>query len=171
MESCIRCRLRVDSCQLFPSGDQSIIQYKLRPAGKDDQRPIRSLIRAAGINPLGLSWSRFIVAVDEQGQLVGCGQVKVHRDGSRELASIAVVRQWRRQGVASAIIRELQEGYGRPLWLTCIGRLVPFYEPYGFVEISDLEQMPSYFRRAKRFFNLYLKLRRATAQLAVMVWE
>jgi predicted N-acetyltransferase YhbS len=89
----------------------------------------------------------------------------------RELASIAVLSEWRRLGVASAIIRELQQTHGRPLWLTCIGRLVPFYEPYGFVEITDLELMPAYFRRAKRFFNLYLKLRRTTAQLAVMVWE
>jgi hypothetical protein len=72
--------------------------------------------------------------------------------------------------VASTIIRELQQTHGRPLWLTCIDRLTPFYEPYDFVEITDLEQMPPYFRRAKRFFNLYLKLIRGTAQLAVMVW-
>ena len=110
------------------------------------------------------------MAVDKQGRLIGCGQVKVHRDGSRELASIAVVREWRRRGIASAIIRELQEGYGRPLWLTCISSISPFYEPYGFVEISDLAQMPPYFRRAKRFFSLYLKLTRGKEQLAVMVW-
>jgi N-acetylglutamate synthase-like GNAT family acetyltransferase len=117
-----------------------------------------------------LKWSRFIVAEHEHGQLAGCGQVKVHRDGSKELASIAVKKGWRRQGVASAIIRELQQVYGRPLWLTCIDRLAPFYEPYGFAEIADLDQMPPYFRRAKRFFNLYLKLSRGKGRLAVMVW-
>ena len=108
--------------------------------------------------------------MDEHGQLVGCGQVKVHRDSSRELASIAVNKSWRGQGVASAIIRQLQRTYGRPLWLTCIDHLTPFYEPYGFVEIAGLDQMPPYFRRAKRFFNLYLKLSHGTAQLAVMAW-
>jgi hypothetical protein len=50
-------------------------------------------------------------------------------------------------------------------------RLVPFYEPFGFVEISDKEQMPPYFQRATRLFNLYLKLTRGTGRLAVMVWR
>lgn len=152
------------------SGGQSIALYEVCRAQKHDQRPIRALIRTAGINPIGLKWSRFVVAVDAHGELVGCGQVKAHRDGSQELASIAVKRGWQRRGVATAVVRELQGTYGRPLWLTCMDRLVPFYEPFGFVEISDKEQMPPYFQRATRLFNLYLKLTRGTGRLAVMVW-
>lgn len=144
--------------------------YTLRPATKADQPAIKALIRAAGINPLGLGWPRFVVAIDGQGQIIGCGQVKPHRDGSRELASIAVTRQWRRQGVAREIITWLQREHGRPLWLTCMDRLVPFYEPFGFVEVSDLYQMPSYYRRAKRFMRLFLALTRSQGELAVMVW-
>jgi predicted N-acetyltransferase YhbS len=143
----------------------------LRPAQKADQSLIKNLVRDAGINPFGLKWSRFIVAVDEEDRIVGCGQVKPHRDGSLELASIAVLKNWRIQGIARAIIREQQEAYGRPLWLTCVDHLVPFYELFGFGEIDDMSQMPLYFRSAKRFFTLYLKLTRAKGQLAVMVWR
>ncbi|MCL4267810.1 MAG: GNAT family N-acetyltransferase [Anaerolineae bacterium] len=144
--------------------------FTLRPATQADQKAIKALIREVGINPMGLDWRRFVVAVDEAGQLIGCGQVKPHRDGTRELASIAVRKGWRRQGVARAIIERLQEEHGRPLWLTCVDRLVPFYEPFGFVEVADLDQMTAYYRRAKRFMKLFQLLSRQPYYLAVMVW-
>lgn len=129
------------------------------------------LIRDAGINPFGLNWSRFVVTVDKNQQIIGCGQVKSHRDGSHELASIAVSNDWRNQGVAQAIICKLQEIYGHPLWLTCMDRLIPFYERFGFKVIDDSSQMPRYFRNARRFFNMYLIFLRVNGKLAVMVWR
>lgn len=143
----------------------------LRPAIKSDQPAIKALIKEVGINPLGIKWLRFIVATDENGEFIGCGQVKPHKDGSLELASIAVKRAYRKQGAARAIIEELQKVHGRPLWLTCISQLVPFYEPFGFVEIADLSEMPPFFRRAKRFFKLYIAITRKNLKLAVMVWQ
>ncbi|MBX3059702.1 MAG: GNAT family N-acetyltransferase [Anaerolineae bacterium] len=143
---------------------------KLRAATQDDQAAIKALIREVGINPMALDWRRFVVAEDESGQFIGCGQVKPHRDGSRELASIAVKKGWRRQGVARAIIERLQAEHGRPLWLTCVNRLVAFYEPFGFVEVSDYNQMSGYYRRAKRLMTLFLRLSRQPYYLAVMVW-
>ncbi|HRQ42692.1 MAG TPA: GNAT family N-acetyltransferase [Chloroflexota bacterium] len=144
--------------------------FTIRPATQDDQAAIKALIREVGINPMALDWRRFVVAEDAEGQFIGCGQVKPHRDGSRELASIAVKKVWRRQGVARAIIEQLQGAYGRPLWLTCVNRLVPFYEPFGFVEVTDLNQMSSYYRRAKRMMSLFLLFSRRHDYLAVMVW-
>ena len=145
--------------------------FTLQPASPGDQAPIKNLVRASGINPFGLHWSRFIVAVDQNSHLIGCGQVKRHRDGTRELASIAVRTDWRSQGIARDIINELQQLHGRPLWLTCISPLVSFYEPLGFVVIEDRQQMPRYFRHAERLFNLYLWIRRANFRLAVMAWH
>ena len=130
-----------------------------------------ALIREAGINPFGLKWSQFILAVGVNDYLIGCGQVKPHRDGSRELASVAVRKGWRNQGTARAIIRELQSKHGCPLWLTCMDRLIPFYETLAFKEITDAAQMPLYFRNARRLFNLYLRFRRTKAYLAVMLWQ
>lgn len=147
------------------------LQFTLRPAAEADQPAIKALIRQAGINPLGLQWPRFLVAVDGEKCVIGCGQVKTHGDGSRELASLAVARGWRGRGVAAELITALQALYGAPLWLTCIDRLVPFYERFGFVRVEAAREMPAYFRRASRFFNLYLALRRDEARLAVMVWS
>lgn len=149
-------------------------QYSIRPASKQDQKAINRLIREGGINPLGTHWSRFLVAEEEAGDIIGCGQVKAHRDGSHELASLAVTRAWRGRGVAAAIMKELQQAYGSPLWLTCMDRLVPYYERFAFERIEspqqNPQQVPVYFRRASRFFNLYLALTRGEGQLAVMVW-
>jgi N-acetylglutamate synthase-like GNAT family acetyltransferase len=93
--------------------------FRLHAAVRADSAPIRRLIRAARINPTGLDWRRFTVAVEGTRRLIGCGQIKPHPDGSRELASLAVEETWRGQGVASALIKHLQEIFGPPLWLTC----------------------------------------------------
>jgi N-acetylglutamate synthase-like GNAT family acetyltransferase len=145
--------------------------YTIRPARAEDQAGIKSLIQEAGINPLGIHWPRFRVAVDGEEKLIACGQVKVHGDGSRELASLAVTHSWRRRGVAGSIIRALQNENTPPLWLTCMDGLVPFYQPFGFQRIESTANMPPFFRRAARFFNLYLALTRHEGRLAVMVWE
>lgn len=118
---------------------------------------------------MGLKWQRFLVALDENGQVIGCGQVKPHRDGSLELASIAVARSWRRQGIASALIKALIKQQAQPLWLTCMSHLVPFYEPFGFVETQDRKQMPAYFRRVLWIFPVFARFSSAKGYLAVMV--
>jgi N-acetylglutamate synthase-like GNAT family acetyltransferase len=132
------------------------MDFRIRPALIEDGPAIRSLVRSALINPLGIHWSRFLIAVDGENKLVGCGQVKVHRDGSRELASIAVEPAWRRQGVASELIERLAASHEPPLYLTCRSHLETFYERFGFRVIRDVE-MPPYFRRVYRlvrWFNL-----------------
>jgi N-acetylglutamate synthase-like GNAT family acetyltransferase len=78
--------------------------FSLRPATEADFPAIRELIHVANINPTGLDWRRFVLAVTPDGAIIGCGQVKPHHDGSQELASIAVLPERRRQGIAKAII-------------------------------------------------------------------
>ena len=124
--------------------------YRLRRAEADDAAAIRRLIYAERLNPLGLDWRRFWLAVDEDGRMIGCGQVKPHRDGSRELASIAVVGEWRRRGVASAIIRQLLAENPPPLYLTCRAELTGFYARFGFQEAGNPAELPPYFRRVAR---------------------
>ncbi|KAA3665331.1 MAG: N-acetyltransferase [Chloroflexi bacterium] len=145
-----------------------ISYHHLRPAAKDDAAAIKALIRAVNINPMGIKWQRFVVAVDENGRLLGCGQIKPHRDGSWELASIAVQPKFQHQGIARAIITHLCNNHSGSLWLTCINRLAPFYEKYGFVEETAVAHMPPYFRNARRFFQLYQILTRTPDYLAVM---
>lgn len=144
--------------------------YRLRPAVEADQRTIRALIRSVGINPMGLDWPRFWVAVDDQERIVGCAQVKEHGDGARELASVAVRPEWRKRGVASDLIRHLMAEHGPPLWLTCRSSLTGFYTRYGFIEVTDDQVMPRLLRRVRRLMNGVFRLLPKGEYLAVMVW-
>ena len=146
------------------------LDFNIRPAIKGDAAFIRRLIRQVGINPLGLNWRRFVVAVHENETRLGCAQFKVHKDGSSELASLAVLPLYRHQGVAEALIRELLKDPKPPVYLTCRGSLVSFYERFGFQEVSDLNSMPAYFRRVKRIFQ-WMEKRQWVEHLAVMVWD
>ena len=131
--------------------------YTLRPACEEDFVAIRKLIHQVGINPMGLHWEHFILAVDTEDQMIGCGQIKLHGDGSRELASIAVIEARRSQGVASEIIRHLMNDATGRLYLTCRTRLGPFYKRFGFRVASPNELTP-YFRRINRLVGIFRRL-------------
>ncbi len=132
--------------------------FTLRAATREDLAAIRALIFAVRINPMGLDWKRFLVAVDDHEVLIGCGQVKIHQDGSLELASIAVVQAWRGNGVARALIEHLLDLNPRPLYLTCRAKLGPFYERFGFRVVEEKamprQEMPRYFQRITRLARL-----------------
>ncbi len=138
----------------------------LRNARADDQYAIRLIVRAAWLNPIGIDWQRFMV-VDDGWQLIGVGQVKPHRDGSRELASIAVVPEYQGHGVASAIIGALLKQEQGTIYLTCRYGMTPFYTRFGFRRIDRADMTP-YFRRTERLVNALLWLARRPERLAVM---
>lgn len=141
--------------------------FSLRPATEDDALTIRRIIYQAHINPMDLQWMRFTLAVDEQGQVIGCGQVKPHADGSLELASIAVVPAWQKRGVARRIIEHLLAQYTGTLYLTCRSSLEPFYEHFGFRAIG-LSEMPPSFQRNARLFRRFQRLFKVKEGLSVM---
>jgi N-acetylglutamate synthase-like GNAT family acetyltransferase len=140
---------------------------KLRPATQVDAAAIRKLIHQVGINPTGLDWQRFILAVDDSDRMAGCIQVKPHGDGTRELASLAVQPNWRSQGVARCLIEHMLEQHPPPLYLTCRSRLQPLYEKFGF-QIVAPQELPPYFRRIARLAALLGKGLNSSDGLRVM---
>ena len=125
----------------------------IRPATEADQQTIRRLIKEANINPISLNWPHFVVAEDD-GAIVGVGQVKPHGDGSRELASIAVVRARRSSGIGRALIEALlARERGGVLYLTCRRELEGYYESFGF-RCLERAEYPPYFRRLMPLVNL-----------------
>ena len=118
---------------------------RLRAAVAADQAAIRSIVRAAGIYPLGLSWRRFTVA-EERGRVVGVVQIRAHHDGSRELASLAVVPDRRSAAIATRLVRLLQEREPTPLHLTCRDALEPFYRRLGFRVVDEQGQLRPHMR-------------------------
>ncbi|HYN90160.1 MAG TPA: GNAT family N-acetyltransferase, partial [Ardenticatenaceae bacterium] len=79
---------------------------------------------------------------EDQGRIVGVGQVKPHRDGTRELASIAVIPERQGCGIGSAIIHALMAREQGPLYLTTNFPLEGYYRRFGFVRVEPKE-MPS----------------------------
>lgn len=142
----------------------------LRAATAEDAGSIRALIHRVRINPWGLDWRRFLVAVDAQGRLVGCGQLKPHGRDVLELASIAVEAEFRQRGVARRIIDALIAQAPRPLYLTCRSSLGPLYEKWGFRALELLE-MPTYFQRLARTMSVVTAMARMEDHLLVMVLQ
>jgi N-acetylglutamate synthase-like GNAT family acetyltransferase len=141
--------------------------FTLRAARESEFRIIKDLIHSTGINPMGLDWKRFIVAVNDHDQVLGVGQIKPHGEEVLELASIAVYPEYRSQGIARAIIEHLLKDRPRPLYLTCISSLGPLYEKFGFQSISH-EEMPRYFQRISKLANVMFKFANRDDKLLVM---
>lgn len=117
---------------------------------------------------MGLHWSRFVLAVDDEGKMIGCAQIKSHSDGTHELASLAVIPEWRGKGVARRLIEYLVQAHFQtsphePLYLTCRGSLGPLYEHFGFRRLNPPE-MPTYFRRIHRLVQIFHKMKAAPSE-------
>ena len=141
--------------------------YTLRPAHETESRALKDLIHYVGINPMGLDWKRFVVAVDSQDQIIGIGQLKPHGKEILELASIAVYPEFQGQGIARAIIEYLLKESPRPLYLMCESKNGGLYEKFGFREIPYGE-MPRYFQRISKLAGLANTLARHEERLLVM---
>ncbi len=98
----------------------------IRPAVASDQAEITSMVRAARINPRNLHWSRFLVA-EEGGRIVGIRQVKVHRDGTREVASGVVRPEYLRRGISAKLMRAILAREPDPLYLICDRKWAHYY--------------------------------------------
>lgn len=144
--------------------------YTIRPALEAESAQIKDLIHLVGINPTGLDWKRFIVAVNDGGQVIGCGQVKPHGADIQEMASIAVSPAYRAGGIARKIIEELLRKTSRPLYLMCIAHNAPMYEKFEFRSIP-YEQMPRYFQRIQKVFAIADVFRKTGEDLLVMKLE
>lgn len=134
------------------------MSFQIRPATLADQPAITALVRAVGINPLSLHWSRFRVA-EEGGRVVGVAQIKIHGDGSRELASLAVAPDRQGEGIGGALIQHLltQPEGQPPLFLMCRNELESYYARFGFRRVERAE-MPPYFRRMTRVAGVFIAI-------------
>jgi len=141
--------------------------FDIRPARESESGQIRDLIHLSGINPMGLDWKRFVVAVNAQDEMIGCGQLKPHGADILELASLAVYPEYRSQGVARTIIEHLLADSPRPLYLMCESSLGVLYEKFGFREVA-YEEMPRYFQRISKLAGLVTSLSQRDQHLLIM---
>lgn len=142
-------------------------EYKIRPALESESTQIKELINLVGINPSGLDWKRFIVAVNDEDKVIACGQLKPHSGDILELASIATHPDYERKGIASAVVNELLKTSIRPLYLMCESHNGSFYEKFNFRAI-EIDEMPKYFRRIKKLYLVAEVFRNSGEDLLIM---
>lgn len=123
--------------------------WQIRPAVAADRWAIHRIVVAARLNPFDLDWRRFLVA-EHAGHIVGTIQVRPHADGTRELASLAVVPELQGHDLGVALIGALRARISPPLYLFCAAALVGYYERFGFRPIA-IRELPAGLRSYRRF--------------------
>ena len=139
----------------------------IRPAMEAEAAQIRDLIHLLGLIPVGLDWKRFVVAVNDHDEVLGCGQIKPHGHDVLELASIAVYPEYQGKGIGRAIIEHLLQDSPRPLYLMCEASNGSLYEKFGFRAIP-YDEMPRYFQRISKVAGLVTSLARREERLLIM---
>jgi N-acetylglutamate synthase-like GNAT family acetyltransferase len=110
----------------------------IRHATAGDAKEIRALIREANLNRHDLDWRRFVVADD--GGIIATAQIRVHVEGTREVASVAVVTDRQQQGIGTRIAEAaMAREEVRPLWLCTGSRHIPFWERLGFSVVDSAD--------------------------------
>jgi amino-acid N-acetyltransferase len=159
------------------SGDvltPSASKVTIRRATPEDQAILRRLVYAAGLDRSSLHWSHFVVAElpgDDRAdhRIVGIGQIRPYRN-CPELGSLVVRKPYRSLGVGGKIIRSLQESHPPPIYLECMGNMVPYYARFGFREIAwNTAPMPLSLKAGAGTLLRRLGLMRA--RVAVMCWD
>lgn len=112
----------------------------LRPAQAADRAAILALMRPGDYNRINLQPTCFLVA-EAAGQIVGIGQIKRHRDGTPELASLVVAEAYRRQRIGRQLVQALVERHRHthptePLYLFCLVELQSYYGQFGFQTVN-----------------------------------
>jgi amino-acid N-acetyltransferase len=125
--------------------------FTLRPATEGDKPAILDLMRTADFNRINLKPGCFLVA-EEAGHVIGIGQVKRHRDGTPELASLVVAADRRGQGIGSALVRALVARHQGDLYLFCLVQLEGYYERLGFRRV-ERRKLPTSLAHIHRLGN------------------
>jgi amino-acid N-acetyltransferase len=117
----------------------------LRRAVALDQLAITQLVHSERLNPHGLGWANFVVAVIGH-EVIGAVQMRQHADGSRELGSLVVSRAHRGRGIAQRLIAALLTRHPGTVHLITHHANAVHYERWGFIVI-DTREAPHALRR------------------------
>jgi N-acetylglutamate synthase-like GNAT family acetyltransferase len=127
------------------------MSLSIRKAEKKDRFAIRAMVYRACLNPFSLDWRQFVVA-EADSRVIGIRQVRILKDGTREVASGVVVPTFRRRGVGRRLLEALLERESGPLYLMCDGKWAHYYREFGF-QLVDLRDLPSSFLREHRILK------------------
>jgi N-acetylglutamate synthase-like GNAT family acetyltransferase len=116
-----------------------------RKSNEDDLAQISDLLNALDLSTADMASDVFLAAAIKN-VIVGCARIIEMIDGNVELASVAVVEEYRKRGIGSKIIQTLLgQEKRRPVYLMCRRKNQKFYEEQGFKEIKD-DLLPAVYR-------------------------
>ena len=133
--------------------------FQIRQAASKDVFLARKVLFQEGMNPLSISDKTLLVATlveDSNSRIksanedvvVGFGQIRSLDGIYSELASLFVFPQYRKQGIGTALVKELLQRYDtfgatQKVCLLTLRPTVPFYESHGFVVQPSMEDLPN----------------------------
>lgn len=105
--------------------------FEVVPAKSEDLASIRQLLREVHFDSRNLMPAHFMIARSADESIIGCAQIKPI-GGQQVLSSVAVAAHNQGAGIGRAIIHALLAREAGPVVLMCYGKLVPYYESFGF---------------------------------------
>jgi amino-acid N-acetyltransferase len=103
-----------------------------------DQLAITQLVQGERLNPHGLGWANFVVAVMGN-TVVGAVQMRQHPEGSRELGSLVVSRAHRGHGIAGRLISALLARHPGTVHVITRRANAAHYRRWGFAVIDTCD--------------------------------
>jgi ribosomal protein S18 acetylase RimI-like enzyme len=124
-------------------------EVQIRSAAADDVATARKILFKEAMNPLSVAKDRLLVANvvgSDTIVLAGFGQIRPVDENYSELASLYVLPDFRRRGVATKLISTLLERHDaaceqRMVCLLTLRPTTPLYEPHGF-RVVPKQDMP-----------------------------
>ena len=89
------------------------------------------MVRRARLNPAGLHWEQFVVG-ERDGRAVGVAQLRRHRDGTKELASLVVEPGAREHGIATQMVDALLADETAAVYALIDRRFADHFARWGF---------------------------------------
>lgn len=132
------------------------MEINYRKANVDDMPAIMNILNNVSGNIEDIDFRQFLIARDGS-KIVGCVRIQ-DVGGFLELASLAVLTEYRKMGIGSSLIRQiLGNTTQRPVYLFCNKKNEGFYNKFGFIK-EEIENLPEILRDAYEYIaNLRFK--------------
>ena len=121
---------------------------RIHSALRSDMLVIEQLAKKLDLDIEDISWDQFITA-KKNDKIIGFGRLRKY-PGCAEIATVGVIEEERKSGVATLIIKELMRSGPSEIFVTCV--IPDFFNKLGF---QMVKQYPSVLQKKVDFCKSY----------------